>query len=400
MAQNYFENIETKETAPAELEITGEIPVAVLSEYRPRVIKQFTESLEVPGFRKGHVPEKIAVERVGEVSILHEVAEAVLKRGYPELVRERELQVIGRPEVSLTKLAPGNPVGFSIKTALYPTITLPDYKVIAEERGGNTEPIFVADEEVEQGIKSLLAQFGKAGQPAAETAQADAGETDAKDTPVPELTDELVKQWGDFENVADFKKKFKESITLDKERKAREKTRLNIAEAIIEKSEVAMPRILVESELGTMFARLRGDIERLSAAQGTAQAGMGHTFDDYLKQIGKTEEDLRKEWEPEAEKRAKLQLILNEIAKQEKLMPDPQTVEKEAERMKAQMSAEGNTETPMDRIRDHVALMLMNENVFRFLEEQHKKETSDQTTKKTEPEQKEEDDTASNTKEN
>ena len=50
-------------------------------------------------------------------------------------------------------------------------------------------------------------------------------------------------------------------------------------------------------------------------------------MEDYLKHINKTREEIKTEWTPAAEKRAKLQLILNKIAKEEKITPDEKLVE-------------------------------------------------------------------------
>lgn len=362
MSEQLYTNIEITEAGPAEVKITGEIPTDVANTYRPRVIRAFTETMEIPGFRKGHVPEKIVIERIGEPSILAEIAEHALKDAYPKIIEEKNLEVIGRPNVELTKLAPGNPIGFSIMASLYPTIKLPDYQKLAKETFRAPQKIEVTEKEVDDGISNLLEQFDKAGK----------SEEEAKDAKQLELTDELVKQWGDFKNVAEFKEKFKESVRIDKERKEREKQRVEAAEKLIKESIITMPNILIESELGSMLAQLRGDIER-----------MGQTFEGYLAHIKKTEEDLRAEWKEEAKKRASLQLILNEIARKEKLEPKPEDIEREAHHMKEHVPQD----TPMERIRQHVALMLMNENVFRFLEEQNK-ETG--VEKKAQPAQKKE----------
>ena len=49
---------------------------------------------------------------------------------------------------------------------------------------------------------------------------------------------------------------------------------------------------------------------------------MGLKFDDYLKHFNKTIDDLKKDFRTDGEKKAKLALILNEIAKVEKILAD------------------------------------------------------------------------------
>ena len=109
---------------------------------------------------------------------------------------------------------------------------------------------------------------------------------------------------------------------------------------------------MIESELHRTEAQFSADIER-----------MGIKIDDYLKHAGKSMEDIRKEWRPHAEKKAKLQLILNAIAVAENVKPDKKEVEEEVDHI---------LEHYKDADREHAAVyaetVLTNEKVFQFLE--------------------------------
>jgi len=85
-------------------------------------------------------------------------------------------------------------------------------------------------------------------------------------------------------------------------------------------------------------------------------------FDDYLKQINKTEDDLKKEWRGDAEKRVKTDLILPKIAKEEDIKPDEERVEKELEHLK-----EHHKDINDDHARVYITHALTNEKVFDFL---------------------------------
>jgi FKBP-type peptidyl-prolyl cis-trans isomerase (trigger factor) len=76
-----------------------------------------------------------------------------------------------------------------------------------------------------------------------------------------------------------------------------------------------------------------------------------------------TPEKLRDEWRPEAEKRAKIDLILSSIAKKEDLKADPKKVELETGHLLTYYK-----DADPERIRDYVDHTLTNEEVFRFLE--------------------------------
>ena len=88
-------------------------------------------------------------------------------------------------------------------------------------------------------------------------------------------------------------------------------------------------------------------------------------MDDYLTHLKKTKEDLAKEWAPDALKRAKVQLIISKIALEEKIEADPEIIKTEvANLLKVYKDA---TE---DRTRAYVEMMLTNEKVFEWLENQ------------------------------
>ena len=344
MANNtLYTNIHVEDLGTAEIRITGDILEEAVKQYRPKVMQSLQKDFAAPGFRKGHVPEKLIVERLGEPSILSEVAELVLQNVYAEIIAEKELSVIGRPTVVLTKCAPGNPIGFAIQTAILPPIKLPDYVNIAQTVRKKVTPITVTKEEIDSVIEHI--QRGQ------NTQQVESGEA-LKESEIPALTDEFVRSRGDFKDVADFKQKLKENIHEEKERKLRESKRIEMGEKIIDGTTMTIPRILIESELEKMIAQFKGDIER-----------MGTTFNDYLAKIDKTEDIIRAELEGDAEKRARLQLILNKIASEEKISPDPKAVEHELEHLREHVG-----DIDQERARIYIETILSNEAVFRFLE--------------------------------
>src|SRR3989344_3983803 len=133
--------------------IEGELPFSYLEEHRERAVKNLAKHIKLDGFREGHVPEKMLVERVGEMAILTEMAEQALKIAYPQIVEKNELDVIGYPEISITKIAKDNPLGFKAKVAVVPPVTLPDYLAIAKEKNLGRESDEVTDKEVEEQTK-------------------------------------------------------------------------------------------------------------------------------------------------------------------------------------------------------------------------------------------------------
>lgn len=307
-------NVTIKNLPDSELEIEGEIPSEEFEKFRPAVIEEFNQEIVVDGFRKGKTPANIIEAKVGEEKILIEMAEHALSHAYPEIIKENKIDAIGRPEIQITKIAKGNPLGFKIRTAIMPEIKLADYKKIAKKlMSEKPEPTAAEEKDIDEVIEELRQNKAK---------HSHSGHEENADKPhthepasngeamLPEVNDEFAQSLGDFKTVADLRQKIKENIEYDKQYKAREKKRLSIMEQVITESEVKLPKVLVESEINKMEYEMKSQIEQ-----------MGLKFEDYLAHIKKEPAVLREEWRPEAEKRAKFGLILPESPKVKKLRP-------------------------------------------------------------------------------
>jgi FKBP-type peptidyl-prolyl cis-trans isomerase (trigger factor) len=355
MSEKYT-NIKSTKSDNSELEITGEFPVETIAEYRKKALKEIGETMVIPGFRRGHIPEKVLVDRAGEVYILEEAAELAIKDLGPEIIEKNGSQFIGRPNISITKLAPGNPVEFKIKIAVMPEVKLPNYKKIAkEEMSEKEEKVEITDKEIDDVIEEVRKQrahqeFHKANKDATHHNH----DEKEMEKHLPEFNDEFVKTLGAFENVADFRTKAKENLLKEKEFRAKEKRRIKLLEKLIEETQVKLPQVLIDSELNRMFAQFEGDI-----------ANMGLKIEDYLKHIKKTPEDLRKDWLADAEKRAKLNIILDTIATDEKIVVDKEMLDHEAKHLLAQYK-----DADPDAVQAYLTSTLTREKVILMLESQ------------------------------
>ncbi len=327
--------------AGSQIEINASISANDLSAYRVQAVKNLAEEVKIDGFRKGKVPESVLIDKIGEMTLLYEMAELAIGDTYPKIIEQEKIDAIGRPEVKITKIVKDNPLEFTITTAVAPDVTIGDYtKIAKKEMSKEIEVKEVTDEETDKVIAEILKQ---------QTHNHDDGEVHT-----PELDDEFVKSLGNFENVDDFKKKIKENLNKEKEHRAFEKRRLDIAEKILETAEIDIPRIMVEHELSRSEAQFKDDISRL-----------GVKIEDYLERLKKTMDDLRKEWEEGATKKAKLQLVLNEIAKREKIAPEKEDIEKEVT-----MILEHYKNADPIQAKVYAETVLSNDKVFAFLESQ------------------------------
>lgn len=345
--------------------IEGDILADVINKNRNKVLTKFQEKVNIDGFRKGHVPENILVSHVGELAIYEEAASLALEDSYSSIIKESGIHPIGAPRVSITKIAAGETVSFKIETAVLPKIKLPEYKKIAKEKiSEDIEEVKVEEKDVNDALDEMrrsMAHYEKHHQENSENSDHDHGDHNnhsGKDIPeneLPELNDEFAKKVGDFATLDILKTKLKESILNEKKVKDKEKKRLKIIEGIIQGSEFELPEVLVESELNKLVLEFKDNLGRMSIG-----------YEDYLKHINKTEEDLKKEWRKEAEKRANIQLILKEIGTIEKIELPAEAIKREVEAILKQYKDADRTNVEI-----YVTNILLNEEVWRFLEKQN-----------------------------
>ena len=357
----------------SEVKIEGEIESDVFETYFNKALKRIGESIEIDGFRKGKVPENVLLSKIPEAQILGEMAEMALGEYYPKILEENKIDAISRPEISITKLARKNPLGFKIKTAVMPEMELPLYKEIAKKSISETKSeeknTDVTDKEVEDTIMDIRKSraprknikeeakeyIHKA--PAPEEVGVptpDNNQNVEKEPELPEFNDRFVQSLGPFKDVKDFTEKLRENIKLEKENQIKEKVRLKIIEKIINDLKVELPEILIDVELDKILYKMESDITQ-----------MGLKFEDYLKHLNKTREDLKKEFRVDAEKKVKFGLILNKIAEIEKLVPDLEQVKREVVQI-----LEHYKDADPEQAKLHAENVLTNEKVFQFLENQ------------------------------
>ncbi|KKP61547.1 MAG: Trigger factor, partial [Candidatus Nomurabacteria bacterium GW2011_GWE2_34_25] len=315
----------------------------------------------------GKAPATIIKENVQEMPLLEEMAEVALQENYIKIVEENKIDAIGRPQIAITKIAKGSDLEFKITTAVMPEMKLGDYKKIAGKENSkeeNKKEVVVEEADVEKVIKDLRKMRaeqnknkdheGHENMTEEEHAALHAATEDTPESEWPEWNDEFAKTFGDFKTADELKEKIKSNIKTEKTIEQKDKVRLSIVEELVKQTEGDIPEILIQSETDKMLYKLEADITNI-----------GFKVEDYLKQINKTEADLRGEWRADAEKRAKLQMIIHTISEKENLKPTEEEIEADVLKI-----TEMYKDADPSRARAYVEQMLENEKVFHFLEQQ------------------------------
>ena len=119
-----------KELEKSQVELNIELSVEEFAPYIEKGAQKVSEKVKIEGFRPGKVPFDVLKQKIGEMTILEEAAHIAITKTVDEAVDKETMgrQPVGQPNVTITKLAPGNPLEYKVIVALLPTIALGEYK--------------------------------------------------------------------------------------------------------------------------------------------------------------------------------------------------------------------------------------------------------------------------------
>jgi len=417
--------IEIKNLPKSRVEISFEVSWEEFQPFLDKASLKLSESLDIPGFRKGNIPRDIVEKEIGEERVLSEGAKLLIKKKYPDYVAEKNLEVVGNPEIRILKLASQNPFLFKVSVDVLPKFNLPDYKKIASEL--EKKEIEVKEEEIVQTLEWLRKSRAKFNEKKEEAKMGDFVEIEYKSSQIengknfkdsfflgkggfvpgfeekllglkagekkefsvefpqnhqdkklagkridfqvrlnkvqevefPELNDEFAKELGSFADLEELKKNLREGIKEEKKIAENMKTREEILKNVAKKTEVEIPDSLISLERERLFAELKEKIEK----------DFNISFDQYLKDTKKSEEEIRESLKKDAEKRVKEFLILREIGKKENIkVGEEEVLEAVNNFLKNFSSIDEVKKLDLERIKDYYRGIIYNEKVLKLLE--------------------------------
>ena len=363
-----------KKLAPTQVELEISISEGELDAARERAFRKLAKSARIPGFRPGKVPRKIFEQQYGTDAIAERAMDEVVPEAYSKALKEHDLDPVDRPQMELLPQEEGEPLRVRATVWVRPEITLGAYKGIELEE----EAIDVADEDVEHSLHSLAREAAELS-PVARAAQvgdfvivdylgtidgeafeggsaenqtmelleerfipgfatgiagmmpgekkhveatfpADygvstlAGKTadfavtlhEVKVAVLPELDDDLAKRVSNSPTLADLRVDVKRRLEAVAAARARKATTSQLIDKLLAMHDFPLPDVLVDREVENLVSDSKAYIAR-----------QGEDWNSYLSSRGKTEEHLREDFRPEAERRVKGTLLLEQIAKAE-----------------------------------------------------------------------------------
>jgi trigger factor len=343
-----------------------------LTRQADRVFERHNQKARIAGFRPGKAPRAMYERQYGTEHLWAEAAEDVIDETYREIVDLEDLTPIDSPSVEVLELEPGKPLKFRATVVVKPEVELGDYAA----HGAAVEPKPPTDEEIAKTIDSMREEHaqlkpvdresragdivtvdidvtidGKQLPPFARNAHVEAGRessikglgeafvgvsvgTEKKidlkfpddtsddevkgktgtfsirasqvaEKQVPELDDDFAKTVG-VGTVDELRRAVKNELAHAAFHEARDAAADTLMEHALKVAEVEVPELLVQDEIDHLVADLKARVRE-----------QGLSFEQFLLQARKTEDEIRQEWRPAAEKRAKAMLVLDAIAKKE-----------------------------------------------------------------------------------
>lgn len=385
-------NIEKNILSESSIELSVTVDTSDLEKFLTNATTKLSEHVKVAGFRPGKVPAEMVKSQLGEAVIWEEAAKLFINKNLDKIVADNcPRQSLGMPQISITKLAPGNNLEFKVIVSMLPEVKLGEYrdlgikrdvvavseveinKVLADFCEAQVKEVIVdrasaTGDKVTMDIKMFLDKVPLEGGQSKGTAV-----IVGKDYIIPGFDDKIIGakagETKEFElvypadhfqkNMAGKRVEFSVAIKDVYERNLPEASdelaknfglknlndlRDNIKHSLThekehraeEKAHLEMLDALVaKTEFGEIPEILvDSELETMMAELVHNVEHHGGKLADYLTSIKKTVEDLKIEWREEALKRVKSALLLRAVAEKEAIEASAEEVEEELEHLR------------------------------------------------------------------
>lgn len=142
--------------SPTRVRLDIDVPFVELGKYVDAAYKKVSATVNIPGFRKGKVPNAMIDQRVGRGTVLDEAINSAIQDFYIAAARENEILVVGRPTVDVKEFVDNEKLLFSVEVNVRPDVTLPDFSKITI----TVEDVTVSDKDIDEQVDELRARFG------------------------------------------------------------------------------------------------------------------------------------------------------------------------------------------------------------------------------------------------
>jgi trigger factor len=155
------------ELGDSRVRVEAEVGVEEIERRMNDTARRLGQGMKMPGFRKGHIPPPVVIQRVGREAVLDEAVRSTIGRWYVDALDDAAIHPVGDPDIDLGDLPPeGQPLTFSIEIGVRPPAQLGDYKGVDVARREPAAPPEAVDAELEA-LRERAARLEPSEEPAA-----------------------------------------------------------------------------------------------------------------------------------------------------------------------------------------------------------------------------------------
>ncbi len=146
-------NITVTDQEQCKKQLRIEIPGEVVREETEKVATSLARQVNIPGFRRGHVPKSVVKSRFRK-ELRDEVLAHLLPHTLGDAIREKDLKVIGEPAIEDLKFGDDESIDVTFTIEVKPEIDLSNYKELPLKK----RVYKIRDEDVDQTVERLRQQ--------------------------------------------------------------------------------------------------------------------------------------------------------------------------------------------------------------------------------------------------
>ena len=140
--------VSSEETAPREVVLNVELESADIEPFLEKSYKRVANRVQIPGFRPGKAPRYIVENYVGRQALIQESIDAIVQDALDKAIKEQELETFGEPDAELLEI---DPPSFKATVPLEPIVDLGDFRTLRLE----PEETEVTEEQVDRMIEQI-----------------------------------------------------------------------------------------------------------------------------------------------------------------------------------------------------------------------------------------------------
>ena len=129
--------------------MTIEVPAEEVTKAIQEAYKRNKSRFNVPGFRRGKVPQKMIEKMYGAGVFYEDAVNIMLPAAYEKACEESGLEIVSRPEIDVTQIEDGKSMIFTATVAVKPEVALGQYKGLEVAK----QEVIVTDDDVMAEIK-------------------------------------------------------------------------------------------------------------------------------------------------------------------------------------------------------------------------------------------------------